>query len=242
MTNISYEDFFKAASAATDLGGIAQLNGYDATKITLNWWDINSNTGSYSSATTGPSSAKGSTVSQVTVETTMPPTEPVAEPSPLPYSYISAQIDRVLNRGWNTSARTVAPLTAGSYLWFNVMDGITGAFIGIGATGRDGKQMHLFDHGLVVSLEGVRVIEGGEVKQILRSAPSSLSSIRIYRQPDNVIVYTITTGTETVVYKSLVTQKIGRMFNLYAYCKLYSSGDRVTDAAFAQGSVGFGEV
>jgi len=168
----------------------------------------------------------------VTVVTTTP-AQDVSVTAP-DTSQAALEIARLLNSGWNTTARSVTPFN--SYLRFTVGD-IAGACMMIGPKYMDGLTISQFTHGLAIDITGVHVYESGVFKASLRSVASFDSEFRIYRQADNSITYAVVTGTETVVYHSLVPAPVPAFIDLYAYGYLYSSGDQITDASFETGDV-----
>lgn len=97
-----------------------------------------------------------------------------------------------------------------------------------------------FVHALVLDNVGVKVFENNAVVKTLINEQVSTSEIRIYRQADNTIVYTILTDGKTVVYKSNIDIPYNSAAKLYLYAWLYSSGDAVLSADTFNGEVKFG--
>ena len=168
----------------------------------------------------------------ITVVTTTPTQDPVVT-SPI-IEAPAMEIAKLMGSAWDTTARSINPFH--SYLRFTVGD-ISGACMMIGPEDMDGLSISQFTHGLAIDISGVHVYESGAFKASLRSVPSFGSEFRIYRQPDNSIVYAVITGTETVVYHSPTPCPVPEFIDLYAYGRLYSSGDQITDASFEDGEV-----
>jgi hypothetical protein len=145
------------------------------------------------------------------------------------------------NQAWNTSARSIDPLTPGSYLKFTA-DQIVGGYLCLGTKEKNGDGSHTFSHGLMIDKDGVRAYERGTPKQRLRLSHSSLSDLRIYRHADNSIVYVATTGQESVVYESTLMCPSPLFIDVYVYGYLYASGDKITSASFETGEVQYGSV
>lgn len=152
----------------------------------------------------------------------------------------AGQIATNNNQGWNAWSRSINPIDLGDYIVYTLSVGIHGCFIGLGMKGVDGRKIGVFTHGIVVDATGIHVLEGGVVKATLRDGHTAESYIRIVRQEDNSIVYVVTTGSQTVVYKSLVANPISGILPLYAYSYLYSVGDVVLTSEIDEGEVGFG--
>lgn len=226
--------------ADTDLISILMLDGYDGPSSSpYDNVNLNPATGELypSNPVTGPSTGQASADTTVTVQTTTPALTPVTQ------DLYTASVKEVFNSGWNTSSRTVDQILNSTYIQAFCKDGIVGAFLGVAPIALDHWKIHLFSHAIIVSLEGVRVMEGGIITQVLRSAkPLATSDIRIYRHADNTVVYVITTGSEVFVYKSLTPLRTGVGVPAYVYGRLYDSGDQITAASFNSGEVGFGEV
>jgi len=173
-----------------------------------------------------------------TVETIMPAQEPTTSINePLTYQ----EILQLTNSGWNTWARSINPLASGTFIKFTAASGITSACISIANKGMEGAGVARFTHGIICDQNGVRVYENGAMVKTLFSVQTELTEIRIYRQPDNVIVYMAKTDAVSVVHTSTVPAA-SRLFSLYAYGYLYTAGDKVTSAVFKTGAVQYGSV
>lgn len=173
----------------------------------------------------------------VTVTTTMPeiPAAPTETFS------VTSVVQELLNSDWNSWARSIDPLVLGGYVEFTSADGTTGAVLAIGAQGMDGLPISKFSHSIIVDLDGIHIHEYGHIDSHLRTGRvTPTSKIRIYRQPDNSIVYVVTTGAEVFVHTSQVLSAYPSIAPLYVYGYLYSSGDALTSTAFAVGTVQYG--
>lgn len=148
-----------------------------------------------------------------------------------------SQIDRSLNKGWNSYARSIDKLVAGDYFVCTASNGITGAFMCLGHVGKQGDTIESFPHSIKIEPGGISAYEYGALVETLKVSHAAESFVRIHRQEDNAIVYVVVTGTETVVLKSAVKASVGE---LYIYGYLYSGGDRITSAALETGRVVFG--
>jgi hypothetical protein len=148
-----------------------------------------------------------------------------------------AQVNRYLNRDWNTWARSVDKLELGSSCRFSVSAGTTGAFMGIGGEGLEGSRLSQFSHALTCDLDGVHIVENGIKIFTLKALQKSTSLIRIHRQEKNII-YVVTTATETIVKVSSIEYPTFK--DAYIYGMLYSSGDKITSTEFLSGEVLFG--
>lgn len=149
---------------------------------------------------------------------------------------------KMKNRGWNSWARSIEPLTAGNYLLFTVGSGGEGSLLAIAPMGWEGRNIARFSHALIADVRGIKVYEYGQIIATIKSSRQASSLVRIHRQADNSIVYVVTTGTETIVHTSNepLPYHIGK--NVYTYGMLYSSDDRVTSSAFESGVVQYGSV
>jgi len=98
-----------------------------------------------------------------------------------------------------------------------------------------------FSHGIICDQNGVRVYENGAMVKTMFSVQTELTEIRIYRQPDNMIVYMAKTDADSVVHTSTVPTA-SRLLPLYAYGYLYTAGDKVTSAIFRTGEIQYGSV
>lgn len=176
----------------------------------------------------------------VTARTYVPATPAVAAEPKAYETY--AVIEKLANHGWNTYARSIAPIAAGSYVLFQAAGDITGACLTVGVKGKEGQDIHLFDHSLIIDIEGIRAYEKGNYVSRMRLSHDPVTALRIYRHVNNTIVYAATTGAETVVYSSVVQPSLPSFLDMYVYGFLYASGDRVTSASFETGEVQYGRV
>jgi len=169
----------------TDQISVLMLSGYNQPQLTYvpETGGITSSNPSQSGASSGSS--------QVTVETTTPALAPVA---PVTQSFYQSQVDQLLNKGWNTSSRTVNPLANEQFIQFYCMDGIRGAFLGVAPKNLDHWGIHLFSHALIVDREGIQVMEKGVLKEVMSTRQKAVQDIRIYRHADNTVVYVVTTS------------------------------------------------
>lgn len=180
-----------------------------------------------------------STNGKVTVTTTVPAQGATSGQSTAP-TY--QQVVAAMNRGWNTWARSISPLAQGKYLLYTTMAGIDSACLAIGPAGMEGRGIAAFSHSLIVDSEGLKVHENGIVVHTMKTGQDPLSALRIYRHSDNTIHYVVTTGTDTIVYRSLLACPFPLIVSLYVYGHLYSSGDKITAASFNSGEVHYGSV
>ena len=177
------------------------------------------------------------TTSTVTVTTTYPASPVTTRPAPVQPPAIQYILQRLASHGWKTHARSVDPLAAGDFLEYTVGDGAVGACVAIGTKGLDGQMISRFSHGLIADGQGIRIYEGGQEVKTVRSVFTGATKIRIYRHQDNSIAYVVTAGGETLIHTSgRLSDRPGK-FPLYVYGYLYSSGDKITSAAFETGEV-----
>ena len=177
------------------------------------------------------------TSSTVTVTTTYPARTPSSSPAPAQPSLPQYTLQRLASHGWKTHARSVDPLNAGEVIDYTVGDGAVGACVAIGLKGLDGQMISRFSHGLIADGQGIRIYEGGQVVRTIRSVFTGATKIRIYRHQDNTIAYVVTVGGETLIHTSEKMSDWPGKFPLYVYGYLYSSGDKITSAAFTAGEV-----
>lgn len=126
--------------------------------------------------------------------------------------------------GWNSSSRSVKPISPGEYYPFTPAVGISGAFVGLGPLGMDGQPPNAFTHGVMVDQDGVRVYESGVFVATLANSYTGAAEISLVRSRGNTISYILTDGT-TTSYTSAAAPSLG---NLYAYGMLYTGGDSLT--------------
>lgn len=151
----------------------------------------------------------------------------------------SSKINKLLNKGWNSWARSINPLIIGEACVFTVMSGVFGAILGIASVGVETRGSGVFSHSIVCDVRGVHIRENNRQIKTLKNLQTSVSVLRIHRQEDGSIVYVATTDTETLVYTSLLP--CPKYLTLYVYGLLYSSGDKVTATQFANyGDVQYG--
>lgn len=148
-----------------------------------------------------------------------------------------AQIDYLLNVGWNTHARTINPVEKENSVAFEVNSAAHGIFLGLGVKNKDGDTVSTFNHGILVDGTGIWALERGAKVKRVKLSPDEGSTIKIFRQQDNKVVYFVTTGTETLLHVSSVPVQ---NTILYGYGYLYSSGDAIISPAFITGQVQFG--
>jgi len=154
-------------------------------------------------------------------------------------TYSSSVVEKVLNRGWNTSARSIALFDIGDCCVFNVADGVSGAILGVAPKGADGDVPRALTHAIVCDVAGVHIRENNITVTTLKDLQTSVSILRIHRQTDGSIVYVATTATETLVYTSNLP--LPKYLSVYVYGLLYSTGDKVLDTDFANyGDVQYG--
>lgn len=150
-----------------------------------------------------------------------------------------AQIKYIENTGWNTWARSVDAFSPGQCFDFSCATGVSGCCIGVGPSAKIGAKISSFAHSLVVDRSGVSVREDSTKKTVLTSAQVAATSIRVYFQADRKIIYTVVTGTETLMYVSAAKYTSP---NAYIFGYLYSSGDRILAAEYKSGKVQYGSV
>lgn len=156
----------------------------------------------------------------------------------VPYSPpTAAQISLSLNEGWNSYARSINPLPAGSLVEFTVKPGSRGALVAVGAPGMEGVPIDLFAHGIMVDTTGIYVFEAGAVVAQLAAVNLTGTKIRILRLADGRIAYVV---GSTVVFSATPTDVFD---TLHVYGMLYAAYDEVssteilTGAAVAEPSV-----
>jgi len=157
--------------------------------------------------------------------------------TPLTYT----QILRLTNSGWNSWARSINPLSAGTFIKFTAASGVTSACVTIANKGMEGAGVARFSHGIICDSSGVRVYENGAMVKTLYATQTALSELRIYRHSNNTIVYMAITGASSKVHTSTVPAK-SLLIPLYAYGYLYTAGDRISSAVFRTGEVQYGSV
>ena len=192
-----------------------------------------------SSAGVSPAASPSSvtTSSTVTVTTTYPASQATTRPAPVQPPAIQYILQRLASHGWKTHARSVDPLVAGEFIEYTVGDGAVGACVAIGLRGLDGQVISRFPHGLIADGQGIRIYEGGREVRTIRSVFTGTTKLRIYRHQDNTIAYVVTVGGETLIHTSEKMSDWPGKFPLYVYGYLYSSGDKITSAAFTAGEV-----
>lgn len=246
MTDV-FSWFQTTPEEETDINPVMMLNGYETEDVVQEWM-LYSSGGGYNDPTTGGSTSTGTSgASGVTVVTEIPAT--TSYPIP-PYEFSTMQIDYLTNKGWNTTARTVDPLAAGSYIEYFCSGGISGAALCVGDANVDAWPLHMFSHVMIIDVSGVTIFEDGVTVHKLCDVHIPTTTYRIYRLFDNTIVYTASYQTgETFVYTSDNPLLVAKVFPAYVYGKLYRSGDLITDAYFIDGSLelynvepGYGEV
>lgn len=169
----------------------------------------------------------------VTVETVIPAVAAIAAVPAVPAQVI---VSNVTN--WSTWAKSVDPVEKGSFIRHTVADTATGATLTIGPLRLLGRELSSFPHSLQVDQTGVYVIEYGAQVAKLCDSYTTATDFRIYRQPDNTVVYMVVTGSNSVFHKSTIPATLEI---LYGFGYLYTSGDAVSDSEIAVGSVQFGE-
>ena len=148
-------------------------------------------------------------------------------------------LNKLLNKGWNSWARSINPLVLGEACVFTVMSGVAAAILGIAPKGSETLVPGKFSHCIICDNAGVHIRENNIQVVTLKDLQIETSSLRIHRQEDGSIVYVATTGTETLVYTSLLA--CPKYMTMYVYGLLYASGDKVTNAEFADyGDVQYG--
>jgi len=173
-----------------------------------------------------------------TVTTTMPAQDAyVGEATSLTYT----ELLTLTNAGWNSWARSINPLSLGTYIVYTIATGVTSACVGVGPKGMEGDGIGRFTHSIVADKDGVKIYESGTLKTTLYNSQVELTQLRIYRMADNSIVYVATTGTATQVYTSLVAAP-SKATPIYAYGYLFIASDKVTTARYRTGEVQYGSV
>lgn len=156
----------------------------------------------------------------------------------VPYSPpTAAQISLSLNEGWNSYARSINPLPAGSLVEFTVKPGSRGALVAVGAPGMEGVPIDLFAHGIMVDTTGIYVFEAGAVVAQLAAVNLTGTKIRILRLLDGRIAYVVGSA---VVFSATPTDVFGTRHvygMLYAAYDEVSSTEILTGAAVAEPSV-----
>ena len=140
--------------------------------------------------------------------------------------------------GWNSWARSVNPLVIGSFFQFtcNLSEGLC---LGIGPSDHLGGLITTFSHALVVDPAGVHVYENGAKLATIKNRYTEAANIKIFLQADLVVVYVVTTGTETLVITSEYPYSPKEA---YVYGYIYSSDDVVCSAEYRAGTVQYGSI
>jgi hypothetical protein len=173
-----------------------------------------------------------------TVTTTMPAQDAyVGEATSLTYT----ELLTLTNAGWNSWARSINPLSLGTYIVYTIATGVTSACVGIGPKGLESDGVGKFTHSIIADRDGVKIYESGTLKSTLYNSQVELTQLRIYRMMDNSIVYVATTGTDTQVYTSLVAAP-AKATPIYSYGFLFIASDKVTSATYRTGEVQYGSV
>ncbi|HBA73480.1 MAG TPA: hypothetical protein DCZ63_15195 [Geobacter sp.] len=225
---------------------IAQITGYDGAPVYPSQYSSMGKTLLVPGVNVPPIGASninvpifpsGYTVKSATVTTTYPAHAPIKGSGESP-----SEIQRTLfyDKGWNSWARSIDPLLPGHFFQANVSENIAAAFFGIGKKGMDGRNVNGFSHGIMVDGGSVSIFEAGRAQRTLNGEHLATSDIKIFRGNDNLINYAITTGSETIVLPAVNLVEESTMEPLYVYCYLYSGGDIVLDAEFAEGAVQYG--
>ena len=157
----------------------------------------------------------------------VPPTAGTTAIVPVPST--PATLKRVAREAWDTSSRSVEPINKGKFLKFSVSG--AGAFVGIGRAGLDGSQIGAFVAAFVVDVAGLHVYEYGNYKKRLHTTSHPEFELRIF------LGDTLTCMFGSSAFVSEVALPPG---DLYVYGHLYKSGDRLNNAAYADGAVQFG--
>ena len=157
----------------------------------------------------------------------IPPTAGVEPVPSVPAT--PSRLVRVVLTSWDTSSRSVEPISKGEFLKFSVSG--VGAFVGIGRAGLDGAQIGEFPLAFSVDGAGLHVYEYGNYKKRLHTTSHSSFELRIF------FGSALTCMFESSAFVSDVDLPPG---NLYVYGYLYKSDDRIKDAAYATGAVQFG--
>lgn len=169
------------------------------------------------------------------VVTCYPATAVVAGSAGVPPT--TQQISVSLNKGWNSSARSIDPIPYGNFVQYSVAPGVSGSFLGLGVAGKDRQGIGAFAHGLLADLSGVWVYEAGVAVIRLSTSYDGTEKLRIVRQTDGSIVYLLIKGSQTVVHTSAVA---GSKLPLYGYGYLYSGGDSINSADIITGEIQYG--
>ena len=140
-----------------------------------------------------------------------------------------ATLKRVAREAWDTSSRSVEPLSRGQFFKFSATG--VGAFVGVGRAGLDGAEMGAFVAAFVVDVAGLHVYEYGNYKKRLHTTSHPEFELRIF------LGDTLTCMFGSSAFVSEVALPPG---DLYVYGHLYKSGDRLNNAAYADGAVQFG--
>lgn len=157
----------------------------------------------------------------------VPPTAGTTAIDPVPST--PATLKRVARTGWDTYSRSAEPLSRGQFFKFSATG--VGAFVGVGRAGLDGAQMGAFAAAFVVDVAGLHVYEYGNYKKRLHTTSHPEFELRIF------LGDVLTCMFESSAFVGEVAVPAG---DLYVYGHLYKSGDRLNNAAYADGAVQFG--
>lgn len=147
----------------------------------------------------------------------------------VPISSTPATLKRVARTGWGTSSRSVEPLSRGQFFKFSAAG--AGAFVGVGRAGLDGAEMGAFAAAFVVDGAGLHAYEYGNYKKRLYATSHPSFELRIFLGDELTYMF----GSSAFVGEVAVPAG-----DLYVYGHLYKSGDRLNNAAYADGAVQFG--
>lgn len=151
-----------------------------------------------------------------------------------------AQITEHLNEGWNSNSVSIAEFPVGAYLSYYVHPGVRGVLISLGVEGMKRERINAFSHSILVDPDGIKIFENGDEVRTMRPTYTAASEVRLYRQSDQRVICTITTGQETLLHIFDAVDFRLSGISMYAYAHLYLGGDSLHSAKFTNSEVHFG--
>jgi len=150
-------------------------------------------------------------------------------------------VERYFVDGWNSWSISRHDIQRGTYIDFTVPKGTRGSLLSLGIQYMTGGSTADFSHSIIAEVSGIMVMEYGKKVATLTSIRRTGDSIRMYRQEDNSVVATVTSGTDTYVYMfDNLAHEISTV-DMFIYTNLYTRDDLISDAGYNFGTVSFGK-
>lgn len=141
-----------------------------------------------------------------------------------------AQISRNYNEGWrNSCSSTVDTVNPGQYFECSISPDIQGIFLGLDIIDSELQLIRNYEHGLMISKDGVQVWENGVPVKVLVNDYGINDLIQIKRHVNGMVSYSVVSGLSEYSYQS--QDLVPATYTTPVYAVMYRGYDIILSAS-----------